>query len=87
MLREISETSKEFKKYIYKNALYYYLKIFGSMSYNTNLNDSTIILLVDNSEMIAKSKGEVLAIEGGGFLFRGSVKPMANQMGNVVENE
>lgn len=82
LILSIAESDREFKRYIYKSALYYFLKIFGSVSFNTNLNDTTIMLLVDSSEMITKNKGEVIAVEGGGFLFKGQIKPMANTGAN-----
>ena len=82
MLREISETNKEFKKYIYKNALYYYLKIFGSQNYNTNLNDSVIQNIINSAEMIEKSAGEILSVEGGGMLFSGLIRPINDDANN-----
>ncbi len=76
IILEIIEKDLEFARYIYKSALYYYLKIFGSISYNQNLNDAMITTLVETSEFLFKKPGEAISIDGGGFLFKGVLKPM-----------
>jgi NhaP-type Na+/H+ or K+/H+ antiporter len=75
-IQTIAEADKDFLRYIHKSALYYNLKIYSSVSFNQNLNDSMIMILVDSSEMMLKSTGEMLSVEGGGFLFKGSIKPV-----------
>ena len=77
IILEIIEKDPEFSKYIYRSALYYYLKIFGSISYNQSLNDAMISTLVETCEIVIKKGSEVVCIDGGGFLFKGVMRPMA----------
>lgn len=75
VILSVAETDRNFKYYIYKNALDYYLRIYGEMGYHQKLTDNMITILVSSSDMITKEKDELLHIDGGGFLYHGSLKP------------
>jgi NhaP-type Na+/H+ or K+/H+ antiporter len=77
VIMAIAEEDRNFQNYIYKSALEYYLRIYGEVGYNQKLNDNMISILVHSSEMITKQAGEMLSVDGGGFLYRGSLKPTA----------
>ena len=81
LILEIAETDRNFKRFIYKTALYYFLKIFGSIHHT--LSDGICMQIIESSEMILKNPGELLIVEGGGFLFKGKLK--LNQL--ISENE
>ena len=75
VIMSIAEEDSNFKYYIYKHALEYYLRIYGEIGYNQRLNDNMISILIYSSEMVTKQKGELLSVDGGGFLYRGVMKP------------
>lgn len=75
VILSIAETDRNFKYYIYKSALDYFLRIYGEIGYNQKLSDNMISILVNSSEMIVKERGEVLLIDGGGFMYHGSIRP------------
>lgn len=83
VILSIAESDANFKYYIYKSALDYYLRIYGEIGYNQKLSDNMITILVNSSEMIVKAKGELLTIDGGGFLYQGSLKPA----GGIVQTQ
>ena len=76
IILQLADRDLSFRKYIYQNALYYYLKIYGSLSFSQVLNDGIIATIVDTAELITKSQGEAIMVEGGGFLFKGTLRPM-----------
>lgn len=78
VIMSIAEEDHHFKYYIYKNALDYYLRIYGEVGYNQKLNDTMISILVHSAEMVVKQAGELLSVEGGGFLYRGCLRPIAD---------
>lgn len=74
LILNIAEQDPQFKKYIYKQALFYYLKIHGATGFSQPLSDSLANLISDSAEMVIKYKGEMLTVDGGGFLFKGTLK-------------
>jgi CRP-like cAMP-binding protein len=89
VIRTIISEDKGFMKFVYRVALYYYLKIYGSISFNTNLTDSTMAVISEHSTMFLKGKDEVISVEGGGFLFQGRIKFMkgGNTTNSIIEEE
>jgi NhaP-type Na+/H+ or K+/H+ antiporter len=89
LVLNIAEQDAQFKKYIYKQALPYYLKIYGTTGFNLPINDSMANLIAETSDMVIKYKGEILSVDGGGFLFKGTLKKVDtgadNEKFNVPE--
>lgn len=77
IIMQVAANDPKFKTYIYQSALEYYLRIYGEIGYNQKLTDNQIAILVSSSSMITKERGEALLIDGGGFLYQGSIKPVA----------
>lgn len=74
LIMNIAEQDPQFKRYIYKQALFYYLKIYGATGFSQGLSDSMANWIAETSEMVVKYKGEMLSVDGGGFLFKGTLK-------------
>ena len=79
VMLSIADEDRNFQYYIYKNALDYYLRIYGEIGYNQKLNDNMISILVHSSEMIVKQVGELLSVDGGGFLYKGALKAVSSE--------